>query len=132
MFLRSGSSLSFRNFALSSRTVFSFFASAPCRNFVAASIADAVRQAALIEELHLSASNDLICHNIICEEVGNPCLCRLAALLSRLPNLRVLDLSGNRTLNVEDNLLTELPPELRELPLLQRLDFVKTTLKTRD
>eukprot|EP00897_Mesotaenium_endlicherianum_P001630 jgi/Mesen1/1495/ME000132S00441 len=48
-------------------------------------------------------------------QVGDPCVCRLASVLERLPSLRVLDLSYNR--------LTEVPASVCALHQLEELDL---------
>ena len=91
-----------------------------------------------LQELNLASSSDLTCTNIICEKVGDPCICRLSHALERLKNLVSLDLSGNRLtalpasigllkhleiLNASNNDLRELPSTLHDLPCLQMLDI---------
>lgn len=91
-----------------------------------------------LQELNLASSPDLICTNIICEKVGDPCICRLSHALERLKNLVSLDLSGNRltalpasigslkhleTLNASRNDLKELPSTMNDLHSLQTLDI---------
>ena len=67
------------------------------------------------QELDLSGSPDLVCNNLLCEKVGDPCICRLSRALERLPQLLRLDLSGNG--------LTQLPDSLCTLRRLQHLDL---------
>ena len=67
------------------------------------------------QELDLAASSDLICTNIICEKVGEPCICRLSYALERLKNLTSLNLSSNR--------LIALPASIGSLKSLERLDI---------
>jgi hypothetical protein len=79
--------------------------------------------------------DELICHNWMCEKVGETCLCQLSMLLSRLQHLQHLDLRSNRlnrlpevwtlrkleTLDVRDNALEVLPEELATMPSLRTL-----------
>jgi Leucine-rich repeat (LRR) protein len=88
-------------------------------------VATSMRQALLappkqVQVLDLSRSEDLICNNLMCEKLGDPCVCKLARFLEQhdwhaleelrlagnglssappaffRPSLRVLDLSHNR------------------------------------
>lgn len=79
--------------------------------------------------------DELICHNWMCEKVGQTCLCKLSMFLSRLHHLRHLDLRGNKleqlpevwtlpkleSLDVRDNKLRMLPEELASMPSLRAL-----------
>jgi Leucine-rich repeat (LRR) protein len=67
-----------------------------------------------LQELDLASSSDLVCTNIICEKVGDPCICRLSHALERLTGLVSLRLSGNR--------LTALPASIGGLENLEHLD----------
>ena len=67
------------------------------------------------QELDLSGSPDLVCNNLLCEKVGDPCICRLSRALERLLQLVRLNLSGNG--------LTALPDSLCALQHLQHLDL---------
>jgi len=73
----------------------------------------------------------------MCEKVGEPCICRLARVLSLTPDLERLDLAKNgltalpeevfklrnlRDLDLSHNLLTELPPSVLQLSHLRALD----------
>ena len=96
--------------------------------------------------LDLSQAKALTCHNMMCEHVGEPCGCRIAAFLERrsfpkletlslrgaglravpdavlrLPSLRELDLSRNELLRV-------LPDDLAALESLETLDVTETAL----
>lgn len=69
-----------------------------------------------MQALDLSRSQDLLCHNLVCEKVGQPCICRLAQVLERhAGSLRWLSLSGNA--------LEQLPEALTGLPCLRYLDL---------
>ena len=79
--------------------------------------------------------DELICHNWMCEKVGETCLCKLSVVLSRLHHLQHLDLRGNRleqlpevwslpklqSLDVRDNALQSLPEELASMQSLRQL-----------
>ena len=69
----------------------------------------------MLQALNLSASDDLLCKNLMCEHVGDPCICRLSAVLDKLPSLEHLDLSNNN--------LSALPEVLSRLPKLITLDL---------
>ena len=67
------------------------------------------------QALDLSRSEDLLCRNLVCERVGEPCICRLAGALERhAATLAWLSLAGNG--------LTQLPAALTALPALRYLD----------
>eukprot|EP00614_Pseudopedinella_elastica_P029842 CAMPEP_0172624308 /NCGR_PEP_ID=MMETSP1068-20121228/135394_1 /TAXON_ID=35684 /ORGANISM="Pseudopedinella elastica, Strain CCMP716" /LENGTH=131 /DNA_ID=CAMNT_0013433201 /DNA_START=327 /DNA_END=722 /DNA_ORIENTATION=- len=51
---------------------------------------------------------------MMCEHVGGPCICKLARCLSKTPNLKRLDISGNK--------LGALPETLGDLSELTHLD----------
>ena len=57
----------------------------------------------------------------MCEHVGEPCICRLSAVLDKLPNLEQLDLSHNG--------LTALPEAVNQLSRLTYLDLRGNKLK---
>ncbi|CAM9423528.1 unnamed protein product [Choristocarpus tenellus] len=75
-----------------------------------------------LQSLVLHASDDLVCRNLMCEKVGEACVCRLAVTLSRLKDLRELDVSGNR--------LGILPDTVFALTGLERLDLSGNNLET--
>ena len=100
----------------------------------ASSLGQAVRTARTVESLDLQQSPDLLCVNLMCEKVGDPCICRLSGVLERLPQLKHLNLSHNQltsipesigrlsqlvSLDLSNNKLTELPSSLRGLTQLQ-------------
>ena len=72
------------------------------------------------QSLDLGSSTDLVCNNLLCEKVGEPCICRLSRALERLPSLARLDLSSNG--------LTALPDSLCTLQHLQHLDVSRNQL----
>ena len=72
--------------------------------------------------LDLRASADLRCVNMMCEKVGEACVCRVS---------RVLEKHGGelRSLCLADNELTQLPASVFELPHLQVLDLSGNALR---
>ena len=52
---------------------------------------------------------------LLCEQLGEPCICRLHRILEKLVNLEELSLAGNE--------LTSLPATLWECSLLHSLDL---------
>ena len=78
-----------------------------------------------------------MCNNLLCEKVGEPCICRLSRALERLPALVRLNLSGNglvglpdsicalqqlQHLDLSNNSIQQLPGCLWRMPALQCLD----------
>jgi len=107
------------------------------KHLVATSLSEATRAGKRLRELALRSSADLKCVNLMCEKVGEPCICRLARVLSLTPDLERLDLAKNgltalpeevfklrnlRDLDLSHNLLTELPPSVLQLSHLRALD----------
>jgi Leucine-rich repeat (LRR) protein len=77
-----------------------------------------------VEKVILRASKDLICANLFCEKLGDPCICRLERALARagsLSNINFLDLS--------DNKLRSLPPAVFKLSHLQHLNLSNNMLQ---
>lgn len=75
----------------------------------------------MVQTLILSASRDIQCSNLMCEHVGNPCLCRLSLALERVSSsLETLDLSRNH--------LTSFPQSLWQLDHLQHLNLSHNAL----
>jgi hypothetical protein len=99
----------------------------------ATSLAQAMRER--LPGLRLHGSAELVCNNLLCEKVGEMCLCRLSMCLERMHHLRHLDLRSNKlhrlpevwtlpaleSLDVRDNALTSLPEELSTMPSLRSL-----------
>ncbi|KAF0733839.1 hypothetical protein Ae201684P_002588 [Aphanomyces euteiches] len=89
-----------------------------------AMIVRSVREAAMhmgaVRELILRQSEDLLCRNLMCERVGDACMCRLSIVLEKLPNLTTLDVSANR--------LPALPPSVFQLGRLEELVLAKNQL----
>ena len=97
--------------------------------------------------LDLSQAKALTCHNMMCEHVGEPCGCRIAAFLERrsFPKLETLSLRGAglravpdavlrlpllRELDLSRNeLLRALPDDLAALESLETLDVTETALE---
>ena len=95
-----------------------------------------------VENLNLSKSEDLICKNLMCEKLGEVCICKLARWASingpSLDNLQALELENNgltvlpdsvfdlnqiEYLNLSHNLLTEFPIGIIRLQNLKILDL---------
>jgi hypothetical protein len=99
----------------------------------ATSLAQSTRER--LPGLRLRGSDELVCTNMMCDKVGQTCLCKLSMVLERLHHLRHLDLRGNRldrlpevwrlphleTLDVRDNPLEAVPEELSTLRSLRTL-----------
>ena len=83
-------------------------------------LSEAVRLGPKVEALVLRGSEptDLSCVNIMCEKVGEPCVCKLARCVSRLPNLIRLE--------IPDHKLGFLPEAIGELTSLQYIDVSGT------
>ncbi|KAK9814942.1 hypothetical protein WJX73_002691 [Symbiochloris irregularis] len=104
---------------------------------IATSFSQASRKPTEIRVLMLARSDDLKCMNLLCSKVGEPCICRLHVVLSKLVNLEEISLAGNaltavpaalwecaklRKLDLSDNLLKELPADMSQLQQLEVLD----------
>ena len=72
--------------------------------------------------LDLSQAKALPCHNMMCEHVGEPCGCRIAAFLERrsFPKLETLSLRGAG--------LRAVPDAVFRLPRLRELDLSRNEL----
>ena len=86
------------------------------------SLGQAIRQSDRVNKLDLRRSPDLLCVNLLCEKVGDPCICRLSRVFEKLPNLTDLDLS--------DNQLVSLPDSIGTLKKLQRLNLNQNKLSS--
>lgn len=73
-----------------------------------------------MQALDLTSSPDLVCNNLMCEKVGEACICRLSRVLERLSGLEWLSLAGNN--------LQNLPESLCSLPSLRHLDISQNSL----
>ena len=69
-----------------------------------------------MKALDLRGSADLLCVNMMCDKVGEACICRLS---------RVLEKNGTELLSLclAGNKLTQLPYSVFELPHLESLDL---------
>ena len=77
-----------------------------------------------VVELNLSSSEDLVCKNMMCEKVGDVCVCRLAVWASQsAPSLLNLE-----TLNLSQNGLTVLPDSIFEMTTVTKLDISENQL----
>jgi hypothetical protein len=114
------------------------------QHLVATSLSEATRAGKRLRELVLRSSADLKCVNLMCEKVGEPCICRLARVLSLTPDLERLDLAKNgltalpeevfklrnlRDLDISHNQLTELPSSVLQLSHLRALDVQGNPLR---
>ncbi|EQC37274.1 hypothetical protein SDRG_05498 [Saprolegnia diclina VS20] len=94
---------------------------------IAKSLRDAATHTSAVRQLVLRKSEDLLCMNLMCERVGEACVCKLSVVLERLPQLEHLDVSRNNlkslppaifslrhltSLNVSGNKLSSLPDGL--------------------
>jgi hypothetical protein len=75
----------------------------------------------LYQVLDLTASQDLLCMNLMCEKVGTPCICRLSLCLERLAAVETLSLANNS--------LTDIPSSLWHLTSLRELDLSRNCLQ---
>ena len=88
----------------------------------ATSLGQASRQCDSVSTLDLQQSPDLLCVNLLCEKVGDPCICRLSRVLEKLSCLTHLNLSSNQ--------LISLPDSIGQLTHLRRLDLSHNNLQT--
>lgn len=86
----------------------------------ASSLGQAIRTARTVQSLDLCKSPDLLCVNLMCEKVGDPCICRLSGVLETLPQLKHLNLSHNQ--------LTSIPESIGRLSQLESLDLSNNQL----
>ena len=84
-------------------------------NIIARSLREAATHMGNVRELILTRSEDLMCRNLMCERVGESCVCRLSLVLEKMPQLEKLDISYNN--------LVRLPPKVFDLKSLQELDI---------
>ena len=112
---------------------------------IARSLAEAFSLKNDATSLLLRDSPDLRCINIMCEQVGRGCACRLALSMGRMTQLQVIDISRNslpklpdslwglerlRVLSLADNALTVLPIEVQLLKNLEVIDLSGNKLET--
>jgi Leucine-rich repeat (LRR) protein len=88
----------------------------------ACSLAEASRMKENVTVLDLTHSSDLTCMNLMCEKVGEPCICRLSLALERTPNVQELSLARNK--------LEQLPDSVWNLKELRSLDLSDNALRT--
>jgi Leucine-rich repeat (LRR) protein len=104
------------------------------------SLAEVLACKQLVRGVVLRSSQDLLCTNLFCEKVSEPCVCRLDMVLSKkkLVDLKILDLSNNKLhllppiigslvqleeLNLSGNCLLEVPEFVLSLPKLKVLNI---------
>lgn len=107
---------------------------------VVRSIREAGKHASEVTRLDLTTGKELQCVNIMCENVGERCACRLALWFTQrqLPRLEVLNLSCNhlrflpdpifrlpklRVLDISYNKLVEIPTIVANLRRLEQIDI---------
>jgi Leucine-rich repeat (LRR) protein len=100
------------------------------------SLAEVMASKQPILGLVLRGSQDMMCTNLFCERVSEPCVCRLDRVLKmkKLSNVKILDLSNNNLdllppsihalehveeLNISGNKLCEIPDFVLTLPHLK-------------
>ena len=66
----------------------------------------------------MRGSEDLVCSNLMCENVGDACVCKIARYLDHLPNVERIELGHNN--------LVKLPEGLWGLSKLRHLDLSGT------
>ena len=72
-----------------------------------------------VTELDLSSSDSFVCKNMMCEFVGESCICRLALWTYQ----NQTKLSTLKTLNLSSNTLTKLPDTLFDFNTIEKLDL---------
>ena len=105
---------------------------------VATCLSDLARAAphGSVVSVEMRGSEDLVCNNLMCEQLGGACVCRLARFMDSLPLVERIDLSQNnlsvlpdaiwdrhklRELDLSLNALTRLPPHIAALTELEVL-----------
>lgn len=105
-------------------------------NTVAYSLREAMAMPSTVSHLQLHASEALLCNNLMCEKLGEACVCKLARAVMGMPVLQVLDLDRNpltmlpdvvwaipglHTLSAQEGRLTELSPSISQAQHLHTL-----------
>lgn len=105
-------------------------------NTVAYSLREAMAMPSSVTQLQLHASEALLCNNLMCEKLGEACVCKLARAVMSMPALQVLDLDRNpltmlpdvvwaipglHTLSAQEGRLTELSPSVAQAQHLHTL-----------
>ena len=57
-----------------------------------------------VEAIQMRASEDLICSNLMCENVGDACVCKIARYLDALPKVRTIEIGHNNLGKLPDGL----------------------------
>lgn len=115
---------------------------------MATSLARAVKHRTTLRTLDLTAAPDLICSNVMCAKLLEPCLCRVTVVLQKLTHLETLNLSSNnlellpeaisgdvlpklKVLNVSRNRLVDLPEKIITHASLQEIHVCHNPLSIR-
>ncbi len=113
------------------------------------SLKDSAINADKVSKLDLSNSDDLVCKNIMCEKLGDPCVCKLARFLAQtqFPKLEGLSLDSNKLTTIPDPVFQiktlkslslnnnkvvidqQFVEKLKLLPNLEKLSFKGNTIK---
>lgn len=91
---------------------------------IARTYAEAYSQRKTATELLLSASPELLCMNIMCEQVAKGCACRLAMVIERMPQLRTIDISFGKLPVLPDSVY-----KLKEIQKIYANDNLLTSLR---
>ena len=83
-----------------------------------------------VDEIALRASPDLVCNNLMCEQIGGACVCKLARFMDSLDHVQSIDVGANaltvlpdslwarsslELLDASDNHLTALSPQVAQV-----------------
>ena len=105
---------------------------------VATCLSDLARAAphGSVVSVEMRSSEDLVCNNLMCEQLGGACVCRLARFMESLPRVERMDLSQNnlhvlpdaiwdrrnlRVLDLSHNAISRVPQQVAALEKLEVL-----------
>ena len=74
-----------------------------------------------VASIEMSGSPDLVCNNLMCEQLGGACVCRLARFMDALPQVERIVLAQNN--------LTVLPDSVWDRTTLRELDLSSNLLQ---